>query len=597
MKILQVIHDFLPRHQAGSELYCYHLSRSLQQRGHEVRIFYSEIDHERPNYSTREADYDGIPVYEIVNNHAFSSFEETWSNPAAEHAFEQILDTFQPDLVHFHHLLNLSYGCVTLCREKNIPVVFTLHDYWLTCPRGGGQRFRGEGEICHEVDSRLCADCISRYSFPSSRMIRFIKRLVSRFERVDDPTLLSRMLNGTIETRDRNFVSRGFCTIDGDQKEVLYAHPPSRITFPLDIPPQSTLIFSIAMDPSTYEHFGDGVRFGVEIEGTSVYSLFLNAKEKKEDQGWHHAQVSLADFEGKGRMVTFQTEAYPQGIIDFCTACWAEPKLLTESTDMYQPSLTRKIQSKGERLLGGVQRSRLKSRVENRREATLQLFHDTDLFIAPSRFLREKFIEYGLNPEKIIYSDYGIAPLSYTPGIRKVKHPIRFTYVGTLVEHKGLHVLIEAFNQLPQDQAILNVYGSLNEFTGYVHRIQSMIQHPGITLRGRVENHQITRILEQTDVLVIPSIWFENSPITIHEAFLARVPVITSRFGGMAGLVRDEENGLLFEMGDSKDLLRCLMKLVYMPETIEKLRPHPNDVKTLEDDAEWMEAQYVRLLK
>jgi len=227
--------------------------------------------------------------------------------------------------------------------------------------------------------------------------------------------------------------------------------------------------------------------------------------------------------------------------------------------------------------------------------AVRKLFEGVDLFIAPSPFLREKFIQFGLDPDRITFSDYGIAPLGELPPPRAPEHPICFTFVGTLVEHKGLHVLIDAFNRLPHDEAELNVYGDLSEFTGYVQRIQAAIAHPGITLRGRAENRDIPRILSETDVLIVPSIWFENSPITIHEAFLARVPVIASRFGGMADLVEDGRNGMLFDLGDADDLHRCLKHFVDAPETIETIRPDPAEVKSVASDAQWMIETYQRL--
>lgn len=596
MKVLQVIHDFLPEHQAGSELYCYHLSKELQRLGHHVSLFFSEIDHNQPQYSVRGGDYDGLSYRELINNHAFSTFEETYSNPFVEKAFANYLDEIKPDVAHFHHLLNLSYGCVNECKKREIPIVFTLHDYWLTCPRGGGQRFRGEGNICHDVETNLCAECISRYSFPSSKGIRLIKRVLRFFERVEDPTLLSTMQRGRINTQQSNFISRGTCTIQNDTRQVLFTHPPSRISIRLDVFPNSSLAFAIAMDPSTYKQYGDGVLFRIACGGSVIYERFLHPKERIQDRGWHTERVDLSEFTGNKRELTFETQAQPSGNIDFCSACWAEPRIVRMEAEPYQPSLTRTVQYAGENLLTKIQRRRLKDKVDRRREKTLELFKHVDLFIAPSPFLRSKFIEYGLPEEKIVFSDYGIAPLEGLQPTRSIDYPIRFTYVGTLVEHKGLHVLIEAFNHLPREKALLNVYGSLDEFTGYVHRIQNMVAHPGINLRGRVENREITRILSETDVLVIPSIWFENSPITIHEAFLARVPVVTSRFGGMANLVEDGRNGLLFDMGDANDLYRCLIRFIDAPSLIEHMRPNPEEVKNLKEDAIWMQKIYEKLL-
>ena len=73
---------------------------------------------------------------------------------------------------------------------------------------------------------------------------------------------------------------------------------------------------------------------------------------------------------------------------------------------------------------------------------------------------------------------------------------------------------------------------------------------------GQYDNKDIAGIFSVIDILVVPSIWHENSPSTIHAAFMARIPVITSNIGGMAELVQDGVNGLLFQVGDSKDLTK-----------------------------------------
>ncbi len=597
MKILQVIHDFLPNHQAGSELYCYHLSKSLQSLGHDARLLFTEIDHNRRQYETREGTYDGLPFYEIVNNHSYSSVAETYNNPAIEEIFTQSIQEFQPDVAHFHHLLGLSYGCVRICKENGIPVFFTLHDYWLTCLRGGGQRFRADCDVCHDVDTSLCAECVSQFSFSGRLGNRFVKKVLNSFERNVDFSLIPAMRQGRIKTDHRDFVSFGRCEIDGDSRDVVFAHPFSRITFHRNVPEDASLTFAIAMAPSTYDKSGDGVSFQITCNGESIYECFLNAKENPEDRGWRQVTLPLKAFAGKKREFVFETNAQPTGRPDYCAACWAEPKILPTSGQRYQPSLLDRFRRGTELILSRLQKRSLKREADLRKEATRRLFEQVDLFIAPSPFLRSKFIEFGVNPKTIAFSDYGIAPIQIPSDPRPPRRPIRFTFVGTLVKHKGLHVLIEAFNGLPHDAAILNVYGSLDEFEGYVARVKAAIAHPGIALRGRVENQDIPTILAETDALIVPSIWFENSPITIHEAFLARVPVITARFGGMADLVKDEVNGLLFEVGNPDDLWRVLTRCVNKPELLETLRPDPKSVKSLEADAEWMQDQYSQFIK
>ena len=77
MKILHAIHDFLPRHRAGSEIYAFRLCRELSRR-HEVGVLCAEYDPSRPHGSLASRLYEGLPVRELVNNWAFSTFAETY---------------------------------------------------------------------------------------------------------------------------------------------------------------------------------------------------------------------------------------------------------------------------------------------------------------------------------------------------------------------------------------------------------------------------------------------------------------------------------------------------------------------------------------
>src|SRR3989304_3386974 len=125
MNILQVVHNFLPRHQAGTELYTCHLAKELSKR-HKVHLFFAESDPECPQYTVRNGVYQGLPYTEVINNDVYSNFEETYNNPEMDEIFRKVLDEKTLDIVHFQHLYNLSTNFVPIAMERNIPVVFTL---------------------------------------------------------------------------------------------------------------------------------------------------------------------------------------------------------------------------------------------------------------------------------------------------------------------------------------------------------------------------------------------------------------------------------------------------------------------------------------
>ena len=166
LNILHAIHDFLPRHQAGSELYAFDLSRELQER-HHVTVLCAEFDGSRMHGQVTWRLHDGLPVVELVNNWVCRSFADTYRSSLIGERVTQILDAVQPDVVHVHNLLNLSFDLPRLAHAANAAVVATLHDYTLVCPSGGQRIHRSENHVCREIDTERCARCFGESPFYS----------------------------------------------------------------------------------------------------------------------------------------------------------------------------------------------------------------------------------------------------------------------------------------------------------------------------------------------------------------------------------------------------------------------------------------------
>jgi glycosyltransferase involved in cell wall biosynthesis len=211
-------------------------------------------------------------------------------------------------------------------------------------------------------------------------------------------------------------------------------------------------------------------------------------------------------------------------------------------------------------------------------------------FVAPSQFLANQMIGLGLDAGRVVVSDYGFPPLSAPPRApRGAGAPLRLGYLGTIADYKGVDVLIDAFQRLPRGSATLVVHGALDWFPDYVERLRAAIA-PGadIDLAGPLAPGDAPRFLTGLDALVVPSIWFENSPLTIHEAFQCGVPVVTSDLGGMRELVASG-GGLTFRRADPADLAAVLRRLVADPAVVDRLRATIPAVKSIATDAADME--------
>jgi len=216
-----------------------------------------------------------------------------------------------------------------------------------------------------------------------------------------------------------------------------------------------------------------------------------------------------------------------------------------------------------------------------------------DLIIAPSRFIRNLHIEYGIPEDKIIYSDYGFDLSGLSDVSKSPSESVRFGYTGTLHVHKGAHVLIEAFRAAQLSNAVLKIFGWGDP--GYIDMLKRKARGARIEFMGKYKPSDVARVFSEIDVLVVPSLWYENSPLVIHEAFATRTPVLASGIGGMAELVADGRGGMTFSAGSVEDLACKIQALTEDESLRSSLAVNAPKVKTIEENARELEEIYKRL--
>jgi glycosyltransferase involved in cell wall biosynthesis len=237
-----------------------------------------------------------------------------------------------------------------------------------------------------------------------------------------------------------------------------------------------------------------------------------------------------------------------------------------------------------------------------RRKLLMNALKQADVILAPSEFLRDVFIEQGLDPTKIIYSRYGLDTSHWiipSESDREASEDLCISYVGQLAPHKGVHLLVKAFKRLDFSgrRARLKIYGDPTAFPDYAQSLRKIAgDNPAIEFAGRFDNHWVAEILNKTDVIVVPSIWYENSPITIMEALTTGTPVVTTNLGGMPELVQHNVNGLLFEVGNTADLARQLQRLLDAPGLVANLAAKARPVRMIDDEMRQILSMYKNLL-
>jgi len=394
MHILKIIHGYPPGYSAGSEVYSQSLCQELHRQGHRLSIFSREEEPYRPDFELRSfKDEQGLEFH-LVN---MPRDKDGYWQPQVDQKLAAILAQDRPDVAHIGHLNHLSLGLVQALKKAGVPILFTLHDFWLMCPRGQFLQRNFDGQNCYQL-----------------------------------------------------------CTGQEDQKCA-----------------------------------------------ASCYKMLFSG----------HPEEEAEDL-----------------------AYWS-------------------------RWIG------------RRMQKTREIIGLVDHFIAPSRYLMNRFIkDFNLPAEKVSYLDYGF-PTHYLspPKTARKAGPFRFGYIGTHIPAKGVNLLIEAFKGLDQ-AAELKIWGWKDSQSQKALSAMSVAQSQRISFCGGYANEDLVQeVFAQVDAIVVPSIWGENSPLVIHEAQAARLPVITADYGGMAEYVAHGVNGLLFKHRDGQSLQEQMAWAIQHPEEMKQL--------------------------
>lgn len=204
-------------------------------------------------------------------------------------------------------------------------------------------------------------------------------------------------------------------------------------------------------------------------------------------------------------------------------------------------------------------------------------FKLVDQFVAPSEFLRQRYIEWGLAPERIVVIENGQSdepPLPPRP-LAEGETRNRFGFFGQINPYKGLDVLLQALHELPKAERkkiVLEVHGANLEWQpeAYRQKIEALreplIKQGVVQWVGPYQPHELRRRMAGVDWVVVPSIWWENSPMVIQEAFVCGRPLLVSDIGGMAEKVRDGIDGIHVPAGNVLSWSKSLQQTARMTD-------------------------------
>ncbi len=269
-----------------------------------------------------------------------------------------------------------------------------------------------------------------------------------------------------------------------------------------------------------------------------------------------------------------------------CARCIAEERRRFRLTGQIAPRLALQYWNK---------ESARTAQMAHRISFLLESLNKADTVISQSRFVGDMHIAAGLERSRLIFCRQGqlFPPLQDTNPVKSPSAKLRIGYIGQLARHKGVHLLVDAVRQLASPDWELMIYGNLTAQPEYVaHLRRTAGGDPRIQFAGTFDRARLTAVMQGLDVVVVPSLWYENSPNVIFEAFAHRTPVIATELGGMAELVEHGRNGLLFPSGDVNALAMQLQQILENPDLAKQLARGIPAVRTLDEEVDELEAIY-----
>ncbi len=232
--------------------------------------------------------------------------------------------------------------------------------------------------------------------------------------------------------------------------------------------------------------------------------------------------------------------------------------------------------------------------LEKRKVRNRYIMELTNGVIWANNFIQDVFHKNGMSNNKEQIISFPIPerakglfnlPLASTEGALKV------AFIGTLRHSKGPQVLLEACEILAKDDLnkdIIEVYiwgaGDNEKFEGELKK--SMEKTEWVHFCGVFPQESFPEVLKDIHVVVIPSLWYENTPLTALSALAANRVLIVSDLGGLSTIIEDKVSGFTFPAGDAKELASILMNLArnkHLVEKIAKFTPRPGCIENYVD--------------
>ncbi|NVJ47146.1 MAG: glycosyltransferase [Cytophagia bacterium] len=242
----------------------------------------------------------------------------------------------------------------------------------------------------------------------------------------------------------------------------------------------------------------------------------------------------------------------------------------------------------------------LKESLTRRLKATIEALNACDLLIGVSQDVKDTLMRFGVLEDRILVqhigSLIGANPIHHVKPVEP--NDIVIGYIGGITYYKGVHQLVEAYLQLPDEfRAIsrLEIYGKWSD--GYYEGIKVQFSKHSdfkekINFHGRFVPHDLPEITNTMDISVLPSLCADTAPQTIFESFSSGLPIIAPNVGGFPDFVKDGVNGLLYEKANVESLRFQMQKIIERPVLLEEFKRNIPHIKSISSNADELISLY-----
>lgn len=220
-----------------------------------------------------------------------------------------------------------------------------------------------------------------------------------------------------------------------------------------------------------------------------------------------------------------------------------------------------------------------------------QLMGSPNVVISPSQFLLDFYQSRGFFEQSLCTVLRNPVTFNFPANTNSVQRDsvFRFLYLGQVEAHKGVELLVRVYKELSLDGSELHIVGAGSE----LEHIRALAQGDRrIIVHGKKERAELPELFAKTNMTVVPSLCYENSPTVIFESLHFGVPVLASNIEGIAELIREGENGLTFEAGAVASLKEKMLWCVSHRDDVTRM-----SMKTSESMLGVSQGEYVRRLE